>query len=105
MTAETKFTSASKKDGNKVTLNLNQLNNNPHGECLPRGELIRDSKIIVTVKFNRKTLNIVFQPNRFNNDTYGTLAVTAATNAWPRELRLPKVGKPVVYEVVGVNYV
>jgi|SRR5581483_1731679 len=98
-----KFTSASQKDNGKVTFALSQTYDNPCvDDCVPRSLLTRESIVVVTIKANRKRYNVLFEPNRFNDKDEAT---TAATNAWPRGLKLPRVGKPVTYEVVGVSYV
>ena len=98
---KTKFSCASKKDNRKVTLQLAQLDNNPYDtDGVPRILLHRDSHIIVTIQLKRKTVEITFKPNRFNDIGEAT---TAATNAWC--LRFPKVGKSVTYNVIGVMYV
>jgi hypothetical protein len=94
-----KFTCASKKNKGKVTLTLGQLKE--VGDGVPFGYLFLRSLMIVTIQLKRKAVKVVFQPNRFS----GYVALTAATNAWPKALRSPKVGKPVFYTVTGVRYV
>jgi hypothetical protein len=96
-----KFTCASAKDNGKVTVTTNQLENNQFSDGVPALLLIRESRIIATISYGRRTYEVLFAPNRFPNG----VAVTAATNAWPKALRTPKVGKPVFYNVVGVTYV
>jgi hypothetical protein len=98
---DTKFTSSSKDDNGKITLRLTQFDDNCIGDDVPRSLLRDDSIIIVTIQLKRKTVDVLFRPNRFNKNFE---AVTAATNAWPKALRSPKVGKHVIYNVVGVMY-
>jgi hypothetical protein len=99
-----KFTSASRGDNGKVTVQLAQFDDARDrpvgiGRCL----LTRDSRLLISIKVGRKIVEVVFAPNRFKQGLYHLEATTAATNGWP--LQKPKVGKPVTYEVVGVMYV
>ena len=96
------FTSASERDNKKVTSRIKPLEESPYSDGVPSNLLSETSRILITIKVSRKTLEIVLIPNR--KDKNG-LFTTAATNAWPRELRQPKTGKSVSYEVVGVMYV
>lgn len=96
------FTSASDTDGDKITTTTLRLETTESSDGVPRSLLTADSRIIVTIKVPRKTLQVVFTPNRKDKNGFYS---TAATNAWPRALRKPKLGKSVSYEVVGVTYV
>jgi len=96
-----KFTSASKKDKNKVTVTVNQLENIAESDGVPSTFLTKNSRIVVTIRHGRKNYEILFVPNRFNDGC----ATTAATDVWPRDLTLPRVGKSVSYNVRGVTYV
>ena len=100
----TKFVCASENDNGKVTLQLAQLDDNMYDtDGVPRSLLHRESRLIVTIKLERKRVEITFKVNRFNKDG---VATTAATNAWPHELLgSPRIGRGVVHEVVGVMYV
>jgi len=83
-----KFTRASKNDKTLVTVRLSQL---PYdivgGEPISKGDHIKLSVDGVVT---------VFVVNRL--DKNGN-PITAATHAFPRTCRLPRVGKPVYAEV------
>ena len=98
---EAQFTSASKKDRKKVTIRLAQFDDQVENDGVPRSLLTKDSVILVTIKGHRKQHLVAFTPNRFNDGE----AVSATTNSWPRELPLPKTGKAVALQVLGVSYV
>lgn len=100
-----KFTSASANDKEKVTVTLRQFDDCVESDCVPRSCLIIGRQLIISIKVKRKTIDVVFAVNRTAKGLYEDVGVTAATLSWPRQLRLPKVGKPVIYNVVGVRYV
>ena len=82
-----KFTSASAKDNDLVTVTISQFFTNEGGSgFLPKG-----TRLVLNVK----GVDTLFTVNRANR--------TACTRSFPRRLKLPKTGKPVSYEVKYVE--
>ena len=79
-----KFTKASKRDNDLVTVSLKQFTENT-------SDLYAGTLLAVNVE-NVETLFTVNRSGR-----------TATTRSFPRRLRLPSVGKPVVYNVRSVR--
>lgn len=85
-----KITKSSKKDKDKVTVRINDIEDifDTQGDGIG---LVDGRKFILTFKTGRKTYDVAFRVSRDGTTAYG---------ACPRGLRMPSVGKPVYYTVV-----
>lgn len=90
-----KFTKASQKDGTLVTINLKQFADD--AELAVVGSLDNGDEIRIVID----GVPTLFYVNRCNKKGH---ALTAATRAFPRHLRLPTLARPTYGEVTEINY-
>lgn len=89
-----KFTKASKKDGVLVTVSLGQFKNND--ELAVVGPLEPGQEIVLVI-------NGIPTLFRINRTTGNLRPLTAATKCFPRNLRLPTVGRPTYADVTEIR--
>lgn len=90
---QAKFTRASKKDNDLVTVSLAQF---VHDDIDGGRDFEAGMEVVIVIE----GIPVLFKASR--NNEYG-YATTASTRCFPRSLRLPRVGRPVYAEVTEVR--